>query len=102
VNATDVTITRASLRGMRSLVAGVTLGMAALAGGVALMAIDQQERCEAGNQLRREDLPAAFHEFGEFLGGELGGDPADVEDANRRFARRLDEAFPERDCSLFP
>lgn len=62
---------------------------------------DDQERCKAGNEFRRVDLPAAFHEFGEFLGEEFGVDPASVEEANARFAGRLDDTLPERSCRLF-
>lgn len=99
---TDVIVSRASLRGIRSLAAGVTLGVVGLLAALVVMGIEDQQRCEAGNEFRRDDLPAAFRSFGDFLGGELGADPVQVEDANDRFARQLDEQFPARDCSLFP
>lgn len=98
----DVVVPRAALRGMRSLVGGVVVGVVGLIIALALMAVDSQERCDAGNQLRREDLPAAFAEFGSFLGEEFGADQDRVDDANARFAGRLDELFPERDCALLP
>lgn len=62
---------------------------------------DDQERCQSGNTFRREDLPMAFDEFGQFLGSELGADPAEVEDARARFAVVMDDLFPERECPLW-
>lgn len=62
---------------------------------------DDQQRCEAGNDFRRRDLPAAFAAENQFLGQEFGADQARIDDANARFAEVLDDLFPERDCSLW-
>lgn len=61
---------------------------------------DDQARCEAGNDFRRQALPAAFEAYSRFLGQELHADPQRVEDATQRFQRQLDELFPERKCPL--
>ena len=61
-----------------------------------------QERCEASNQFRRHDLPAAFNAYSDFLGDELDAPPERIEDAKARFAVVLDRLFPERDCDLGP
>lgn len=62
--------------------------------------VEEQRRCEAGNDFRRNDLPAAFDEFSLFLGQEFQAEPERVDDARARFAVVMDDLFPERDCSL--
>lgn len=82
-------------------VAWVAMGVL-VTGGFYAQARNDQQRCVAGNEFRRQDLPRAFDLYSVFLGGELGADPADVADARRRFAGQLDDLFPARSCSLWP
>lgn len=62
---------------------------------------DDQVRCEAGNEFRREDLPTAFDEYSDFLGHQLGADDDQIADAKARFAVVMDDLFPERECPLW-
>lgn len=85
----------------RMTVAWVAMG-ALVTGGFYLEARDDQERCEAGNAFRRQDLPEAFDLYSVFLGGELGASRDAIDDARARFAAQLDDLFPPRDCALWP
>lgn len=100
MSAADVVVSRASLRGMRSLVAGVVAGIVLLIGGLVMMGVESYQRCEAGNEFRRRDLPAAFDLHDQHLGRALGANDVQVAEFEAEFQAELDRLFPERDCSL--
>lgn len=94
---------RARPRRLRWPMTAAWLAMGAIVtAGLYAEQLDDQERCEAGNTFRRQDLPAAFDAYSDFLGHELGATPAQIEDAKARFAVVLDELLPERDCPIAP
>lgn len=90
-----------ALRAMRSLVGGVLVGFLAVGGLVAMRLIEDQRRCEAGNQFRSEDLPAAFRLHDQHLGRAFRADDAQIESFSNDFETDLAELLPLRDCSLF-
>lgn len=57
----------------------------------------QHESCERGNELRSEDIPAAFESYMLFVDQEHHDNPAKAEDV-ARFRVVLDDLFPLRDC----
>lgn len=83
----------------RMTVAWLAMGALVTAGFFA-EARDNQARCNAGNEFRRRDLPAAFDRYTRFLGEEFSADEARVAEARSRFALYIDELFPERHCPL--
>jgi hypothetical protein len=95
-----VTVARAHLRGFRTSVAGVLVALAVLGAGLVAMLVDDQQRCEAGNDFRRRDLPAAFALHDQRLGEALGASDAQIADFDTQFRAELAELFPERDCTL--
>jgi hypothetical protein len=98
VSGDDVQVSRSTLRGMRSLVAGVVAGVLLLVGAVVMVTFESHKRCQAGNDFRRRDLPTAFDRYTRRLGDELEA-PADrVAEVRERVAADLDELFPARDC----
>lgn len=68
------------------------------ASAAALAYAAQRATCERGNDFRRQDLPAAFAQFGEDLGTELGATRDQIDDFVAKNRRGLDHLFPERDC----
>ncbi|MGH9033669.1 MAG: hypothetical protein ACRDZV_16220 [Acidimicrobiia bacterium] len=81
------------------LVMWLTMGGLVTAGFFSLRYEDHQ-RCEAGNEFRREALPMAFDQYTVRLGIELDAPSDRVANARADVAADLDELFPERDCSL--
>lgn len=97
-----VMVERRDLRRMRSLLTGLLAGVLALVAILVVVLGQNQRRCEDGNQFRRQDLPAAFDHFAQFLGEEFRADPERVADGRARFAVVMDELFPERECPFLP
>lgn len=100
--ADGVVVERRDLRRVRSLVTGLLAGVLLLVGLVGVVLAQNQRRCEDGNEFRRQDLPAAFDKFGEFLGQEFHAPPERVAEARDRFAVVMDELFPKRECRFLP
>jgi hypothetical protein len=100
MNGDSVEIPRATLRGLRSLVAGAIAGVAVLVALVVVVVIEDQQRCEAGNDFRRRDLPAAFALHDQHLGEALGATDAQIAAFDAQFRAELADLFPRRDCSL--
>lgn len=95
-----VTVARAQLRGFRTSVAGVLVALAVLIAGLVAMLVDGQQRCEAGNDFRRRDLPAAFALHDRRLGEALGASDPEIAEFSAGFRAELADLFPERDCTL--
>lgn len=93
-------VPKQSLRKLRSLVGGVLVGLLILVGAVVLAVVDSNRRCNAGNEFRRRDLPAAFRIHDQHLGRALGASDERIEVFDAEFRADLLELFPERDCSL--
>jgi len=54
--------------------------------------------CARGNELRTEELPAAFDSFGRFLGVEAGLTDPEIDELLRRFQVTLAGDLPPRQC----
>lgn len=94
-----VSVPRSELRSLSWGVAGIVVGMAMLATALGVKVFSDRDRCEAGNEFRR-DLRTAFAEYTSGAGREFGGDPDQVDGFAVTFDDRLVELFPSRDCPL--
>ena len=79
--------------------AWVVMGVLVTAGFFSVRA-DAQARCRAGNELRREALPAAFELSHRRIGEALRASPDQIAEFDAGFQADLDRLFPERDCPL--
>lgn len=79
----------------------IVLGVALIASGLVLKLFSDHDRCEAGNEFRRHDLPAAFELSHRDIGHALGATDKQVAAFDVGFQEDLRELFPARDCSWF-
>lgn len=93
-------MTRATLTGIRWSVAVIVLGIGLLAVGSVIKLFSDQDRCQAGNEFRRNDLPAAFELHDRHLGNALGANDVQIAEYEARFQAELAEVLPERNCDL--
>jgi len=96
-----VAVPRSTLTGIRWSVAVIVLGISLLAAGLVIRLFSDQERCEAGNQFRRHDLPMAFEVHDQHLARAFGATDEQLASFEAEFQGDLDALFPERDCPLF-
>lgn len=96
----DVAVTRSTLTGIRWSIAIIVLGIALMITGSVIKLFTDQDRCQAGNEFRRQDLPAAFELHDQHLGEALGANQVQIAEYEARFQEELAEVLPERDCSL--
>lgn len=94
----NVEVPRATLRGIKSSVAIIVLGIGLLVAGLVIKLSSDRDRCEAGNTFRTQDLPAAFEIHDRHLGEAMGATPAQIDEFERAFRKDLAELLPERDC----
>lgn len=96
----DISVTRSTLTGIRWSVAVIVLGIGLLVVGSVIKLFSDQDRCEAGNEFRRHDLPAAFELHDRHLGEALGANEVQIAAYEEAFQHDLAELLPERDCSF--
>jgi hypothetical protein len=101
VKENGVEVSRETLRGIRSSVAIIVLGVVFLAGAVVIVMVNDHTRCEAGNDFRRDDLPAAFELSHRQIGESLGATKEQISDFDDGFQGELAEILPTRDCDWF-
>lgn len=90
----------ADIKGIRMSLLVIVVGVAMMVTAFGIKLASDVDRCHAGNEFRRRDLPAAFALFGEHLGAAGDADEADVTAFNEDFEADLAEVLPERDCGL--
>jgi hypothetical protein len=101
VTANGVEVSRATLRGIRSSVALIVLGVVFMAAAVVIVVFNDHSRCEAGNDFRRHDLPAAFELSHRQIGESLGATPGQIATFDDGFQSELAEVLPTRSCRWF-
>ena len=96
----DIAVTRSTLTGIRWSIAIIVLGVALVITGSVIKLFTDQDRCQAGNEFRREDLPAAFELHDRHLGEALGANEVQIAEYEAGFQAELAEVLPERNCDL--
>lgn len=97
-DSNHVDVSKATLRGIKSSVGIIVLGMLFIVVALVIKLVNDHDRCLAGNDFRRNDLPAAFELSHKQIGEALGANEDQIVAFDDGFQAELAKLLPARDC----